>query len=221
MWNYAAGIAHPNPDYPHHGLSLIPTRSALWVDAHGRRVGPFPMVTGFDTHDLCKITGHLPHQYTWQIMNKRIADKELAISGSDTNPHFRAKIMLMILRKVLRGNHQQTQALIDECEAVVVANTVEELAAKMQQLEPTVPIDVEGMKAGIAHYDYQARLPLKLQTDEQLRRIQILRQWRGDRVRTCNSQPIVDAKHIPLLDMRLRMISRKDLSGKQKDMHSQ
>src|SRR5690606_17453057 len=30
MWNYAAGIAHPEPEYPDHGLSLIPPRSALW-----------------------------------------------------------------------------------------------------------------------------------------------------------------------------------------------
>lgn len=220
MWNYAAGIAHPNPDYPHHGLSLIPTRSALWVDAHGRRVGPFPMVTGFDTHDLCKITGHLPHQYTWQIMNKRIADKELAISGSETNPHFRDKKMLKILLQVLRGNHQQTQWLIDECEDVVIGNTIEELAAKMQQLEPNVPIDVEGMKADIARYDHQARLPVKIQNDEQLRRIQFLRQWRGDRVRTCDSQPIVDAKHMPLIAMRLRLISRKSMGGMLTDLHS-
>src|SRR5699024_4427390 len=142
MWNYAAGIEHPEPQYPHHGLSMIPTRSALWMDAHGRRVGPQPMMTGFDTHDLCKITGHLPHQYTWQIMNKRIADKEIAISGSDTNPYFRDKQMLRLLLQVLRGNHKQTQWLINQCPDVVVGNTVEELAEKMQALEPEVPIDV-------------------------------------------------------------------------------
>src|SRR5699024_6139581 len=150
---------HPEPQYPHHGLSMTPTRSALWMEAHGRRVGPQPMMTGFDTHDLCKITGNLPHQYTWQIMNKRIADKEIAISGSDTNPHFRDKKFLKVILQVLLGNHKQTQWLIDECSDVVIGKDINELAAKMQQLEPNVPIDVEGMKADIARYDAIARLP--------------------------------------------------------------
>jgi len=220
MWNYAAGIEHPEPQYPHHGLSMIPTRSALWMDAHGRRVGPQPMMTGFDTHDLCKITGHLPHQYTWQIMNKRIADKEIAISGSDTNPYFRDKQMLRLLLQVLRGNHKQTQWLINQCPDVVVGNTVEELAEKMQALEPEVPIDVAGMRADIERYDHIARLPKALQNDDQLRRIQHLRQWRGDRMRTCNSQPIIDSKHLPLIAMRLRLISRKSMGGMLTDLHS-
>ncbi|NOZ42911.1 MAG: FAD-dependent oxidoreductase, partial [Alphaproteobacteria bacterium] len=32
MWNYAAGIAHPEPEFDGHGLSLVPTRSSLWLD---------------------------------------------------------------------------------------------------------------------------------------------------------------------------------------------
>src|SRR5699024_12629732 len=108
MWNSAAGIAHPNPDYPHHGLSLMPTRSALWVDAHGRRVGPQPMMTGFDTHDLCKITGHLPHQYNWQIMNKRIEDKEIAISIRDTYPYFRDKQIVRFQQVIICDYIKQT-----------------------------------------------------------------------------------------------------------------
>ena len=52
MWNYAAGIPHPQPHFEGHGLSLIPCKSALWLDHTGRRIGPEPLVTGFDTHDL-------------------------------------------------------------------------------------------------------------------------------------------------------------------------
>jgi len=53
MWNYAAGIPHPYPHFAGHGLSLIPCKSALWLNHRGERIGPEPLVTGFDTHYLC------------------------------------------------------------------------------------------------------------------------------------------------------------------------
>jgi len=62
------------------GLSLIPPRSALWLDAYGQRIGPMPLVTGFDTHDLCCRVGNLPHQYSWQVLNRRMAIHERLIS---------------------------------------------------------------------------------------------------------------------------------------------
>jgi predicted oxidoreductase len=34
MWNYAAGIPHPFPHFEGHGLSLIPCKSALWLEPH-------------------------------------------------------------------------------------------------------------------------------------------------------------------------------------------
>lgn len=220
MWNYAAGIAHPQPEYPEHGLSLIPPRSALWVDCYGRRVGPRPMVTGFDTHDLCKITGHLPQQYTWQIMNKRIADKELAISGSDSNPYFRDKKLLKVLWQALRGNAQQTQWLLENCPDVVSGESIEELAAQMQRVTPETQLDVAAMRADIERYDAMLRGARGLHNDDQIRRIQQLRQWRGDRARTCHLQPIVDRKRLPLIAIRLRLISRKSMGGMLTDVHS-
>ncbi|MBE9549386.1 MAG: FAD-binding protein, partial [Proteobacteria bacterium] len=48
MWNYAAGIHHPKPRIYQEGLSLIPPKSALWLDATGRRFGPQPLITAFD-----------------------------------------------------------------------------------------------------------------------------------------------------------------------------
>lgn len=92
VWNYAAGIPHPQPRFPNHGLSLIPARSALWLDAEGKRIGPRPLVTGFDTHDLCRRLSHLPGQYGWLLMNGRIALRELGVAGSDENPNFRGDI---------------------------------------------------------------------------------------------------------------------------------
>ena len=59
------------------------------------------------------------------------------------------------------------------------------------------------------------------QNDDQVRRIQHLRQYRGNRVRTCKSQPIADSKHLPLIAIRTFVLSRKSLGGIQTNLKSQ
>ena len=39
QWNYAAGVHHWQPRKPGHGLSLVPPKSALWLDWRGKRIG--------------------------------------------------------------------------------------------------------------------------------------------------------------------------------------
>ena len=65
QWNYAAGIRHWRPRKPGHGLSLVPPKSALWLNARGERIGPEPLVTGFDTHELVARICHEPGGYSW------------------------------------------------------------------------------------------------------------------------------------------------------------
>ncbi|RUO34401.1 FAD-binding dehydrogenase [Aliidiomarina shirensis] len=213
MWNYAAGIAHPKPQFSRHGLSLIPPRSALWLNAKGERMGPAPMVTGFDTHDLCKRTGHAPGQYTWQIMNWKIAAKEMAVSGTDENPFFRDKKFLKLIWQTLRGNHALVDWMVKECEDVVCADTLPELAEKMRALANDDYLDTEKMVHDITNYDNGIRRGQSLWNDDQLRKIQQLRQWRSDKLRTCKFQPIVDKKAGPLIAIRERIISRKSMGG--------
>ena len=52
LWTYAAGVHHPNPARSNHGLSVIPPKSAIWVDHKGERFGPEPLVAGYDTRFL-------------------------------------------------------------------------------------------------------------------------------------------------------------------------
>jgi hypothetical protein len=84
MWNYAAGVPHPQPHFEGHGLSLIPCKSALWLDHTGRRIGPDPMVVGFDTHALCQRVAAQAKPYGWHLLNWRIAAKEMALSGAES-----------------------------------------------------------------------------------------------------------------------------------------
>lgn len=53
-----------------------------------------------------------------------------------------------------------------------------------------------------------------------MRRIAHLRQWRGDRVRTCRFQAIADPRAGPLIAIRAHILSRKSQGGIRTDLHS-
>jgi len=214
MWNYASGVKHPKPEYPNHGLSLMPARSSLWLDAKGKRIGPMPLVTGFDTHNLCKVTGQLEGQYSWQIMNYKIACKELAVSGSHLNKAFFNKSWLGILKVALKGNEEMVRWLMSECDDVVVAGDLSALVGNMNQLEALdIPVELAQVQSAVHDYDEQIQRGLKFTTDDQIRKIHFMRQWRGDKVRTLKSQKILDEKAGPLIAIRTRIISRKSMGG--------
>lgn len=221
MWNYAAGISHPQPQFERHGLSLIPPRSALWLNAYGQRIGPEPMVTGFDTHDLCKRTGQQPGQYTWQIMNWKIAAKELAISGTDENPLFRDKKLLPLIWQTLRGNHTLVRWLVEHCEDVVCADSLAELVPKMQQIAGDDRLNQSDLEQAVGTYDAMIKRGPTFWNDEQLRKLQQLRNWRSDKLRTCKFQPILDPKAGPLIAIRERIVSRKSMGGMLTNLDSQ
>ncbi|GLS84272.1 FAD-binding dehydrogenase [Paraferrimonas haliotis] len=221
MWNYAAGIAHPKPHFPGHGLSLIPCKSALWVNALGERIGPMPLITGFDTNDLCRQVNEQPYGYTWHVLNKRIAMKELAISGSEHNPNIRDKRKLSFFRDVLFGNQQLIQQMLEESDDFICADSVSELTDKMNQLTGNNAIKAHVLQQQLDAFDAQLAAKPALQNDDQIRRINHARQWRPDRLRTCKPSPIQIPKNGPLIAIRLRFISRKSLGGIQTNLQSQ
>ena len=220
QWNYAAGIRHPEPRMPDHGLSLIPPKSALWMDCRGKRIGPRPMVTGFDTTELCRRVCEQENGYTWQILNKKIARKEVSISGSEHNPSFRDKKAVKFLKEILLGNDDLYQYLTTQCPDVIVAHSLVELVDKMNALTGDGLVSYDQMKHDIEEYDDQLLRGAKFQNDDQVRRINHARQWKGDKVRTLKSQRILDKKAMPLVAMREYLISRKSMGGVQTDDHS-
>ena len=226
MWNYAAGIHHPQPRVPHEGLSLIPPRSALWLDATGKRFGPLPLVTGFDTHNICKRIALDPYGYSWQVMNWKIALKEIAVSGAESNTAFRDRRILQLARDIFLGNHQLLDYLVNECEDVVTANSLEELVGRMNQLNSSSQtvgsgtVVLENIKQAVQHYDAQIDLGKEFHNDDQLRRIAQVRNWRGDRSRTCKFEKIMKKKSLPLVAVREFIVSRKSMGGIQTDLQS-
>ena len=226
MWNYAAGIHHPAPQMPQEGLSLIPPKSALWLDATGTRFGPVPLVTGFDTHNICKRIAMDPYGYSWQVMNWKIALKEIAVSGAESNTAFRDRKIIQLARDIFLGNHSLLEYLVDECEDVVTGNSLEELVDKMNKLNSNSQtpgkgtVEFENVKQSIRHYDAQIDLGEEFHNDDQLRRIAQVRHWRGDRSRTCKFAKILDKKSMPLVAFREFIVSRKSMGGIQTDLQS-
>jgi len=219
MWNYAAGVHHWRPRKPGHGLSLVPPRSALWLNWRGERIGPKPLVTGFDTRDLVTRICAEERQYSWQLLNRRIALKELAISGAEFNPSIRNGSRLGLLRDLLFGNHWLLKEMTTNCADLVVAASLPELVDKMNALQGDDGVNLSAVSEAAAHYDRQIERG-EPYDDDQLRRIALVRQWKGDRLRTCKFQKILEPKAGPLMAIREFIISRKSLGGIQTDLNS-
>lgn len=219
MWHYAAGVRHWKPLFEGHGLSLVPPKSALWVNHEGRRIGPCPLVGNFDTLYLVEGVIKQPKKYSWQLLNMRIARKEFAVSGAEFNAAVREKKLFRFLGQVLMGNPQLIQEFIDNCPDVLTAGSIGELAEKMNGLAGNEDVDPKVLGDEISRYDANvARGPLS--NDDQLRRIAHARLYRGDKLRTCKSAPINDPRGLPLIAIHERIVTRKSLGGLQTDLHS-
>jgi predicted oxidoreductase len=215
MWNYASGVRHFRPRKPHHGLSLVPSKSALWLDWRGERMLP-PLVGGFDTRALVAAICAQERAYSWHILNHRIALKELAVSGAEFNPAIRDKSWLGVVAALAFGNRWLLEELTGHCPDFVVAGSLPELVDKMNALQGDGSVDLAAVSGAVKTYD-DAIVRGPPSADLQLQRIHQLRQYRGDRVRVCKPRPILDRRGMPLIAIRQFIVSRKSLGGIQTD----
>ena len=220
MWNYAAGIPHPKPHFDGHGLSLVPCKSALWLDYRGRRIGPEPLVTGFDTPDLCRRVAAQEKPWTWHLFNWRIGAKEFAISGAEHNQRIRDRQFIPFLYETLFGNHRLLRQMQRESPHFLVDDTLRGLAAKMNALTQEDFIDPRQLQATADAFDFNFGNGSKLFNDDQLRRILHARQWGPDRLRTCAPAPLQKRGNGPFIAVHAQLITRKSLGGLQTDLES-
>ena len=220
MWHYVAGVRHPQPHFDGHGLSLVPAKSALWLDPDGRRIGPQPFVTGFDTRDMVERVSLAGWPYTWQVLNRRIAVKELAASGADHNPAIRDRRRLALIRQLVSGQPALVDELLAQCPDFVQAADWPTLAQRMNAVAGNQRIRAQVLAEQIAPYDAQIKRGLPFHNDDQLRRIEHLRHWSGDRLRTCKFQSIQDPDAGPLIAIRCQVLTRKSMGGIQTDLGS-
>lgn len=219
QWNYAAGIHHHTPRKEGHGLSLVPPKSALWLNYEGKRMGPVPLITAYDTRYLVERICQEPVKYSWQLLNRKIAYKEFAISGSESNPLFRdKKFFPFIYQTLVTGNKKLVSEVIEKCDDVVVAYSMEELADRMNELTGEGHVQLQHIQEAVSQYDAEIDRGPQYFNDEQLKRIAHAREYSGDRTRTCKFQKINDPKAMPLIAIREFILSRKSLGGIQTDL---
>ncbi len=220
MWNYAAGFPHPYPHFDGHGLSTIPCKSALWLNHKGERIGPEPLVTGFDTHWLCQRVAEQEKPWTWHLLNWRIAAKEFAISGAEHNQRIRDKQFPQFVKETLFGNHRLIKQMQRESRHFLVADTLAELAGKMNALTCSHDIDPAVLQATADAFDANFGNGNKPENDQQIRRILQARQWRADKLRTCEPAPLQRSGAGPFIAIQMQLITRKSLGGLQTDLQS-
>ncbi len=221
MWNYAAGIPHPYPKRENHGLSLVPPKSALWVNFKGERMGPIPLITAFDTRYLVTKICEQEKQYSWQILNNKIAYKELAVSGSEFNDGIKEKKLFKFLYSILTGNKKLIKALEKDSPNYITANSIEELVEKMNDSTGTNDISIKALKNTIDSYDANFERGKYIGDDEQIRRIKQAREYSGDKKRTLKPQKLNNKKNYPLIAIREFILSRKSLGGIETNLASQ
>ncbi|HZU60676.1 MAG TPA: FAD-binding dehydrogenase [Solirubrobacteraceae bacterium] len=220
MWNYADAVRHPFPRRPLHGLKLIPPRSGLVLDPTGRRYGPIPLMPTFDAHYALERMCEDPRGYYWMVCNWKIARRELDVSGSEHNPQIREKRLIRFLLSVLVGKPNLVRHFVQHCPDFVTASSLDELGLRMRGVMDDQALDVELMKREVRRYDATVARGRPLHNDDQLRRIDQLRRWRGDRLRTCAFQAIEDPAAGPLIAIRMTVMARKSLGGIQTDLDS-
>ncbi len=220
QWHYPAGVHHPAKRKPNDGLSLVPPRSALWLNAKGERIGPVPLVGSTDTRFLVESILRQPGQYSWQLLNNTIAKKELAVSGCDYMTAYRHKKRLLVAQQLLLGNQGLVDRLARECpDDIATARSLPEIVDKMNERNlDGLRTDLAVVEQVVRDYDAQIDRGPAYFSDDQLRRIWNFRQYRGDRLRLCNFQKILDPGAMPLIAIREFILSRKSLGGIQTDL---
>jgi len=132
----------------------------------------------------------------------------------------REKKLFRFIFGVLRGNLGLVQEFTDNCLDFVVADTVPELAGKMNELTGTMHVDPEFLAEQIRRYDEHVALGPVAGGDDQILRIAETRKYRGDKLRTCKFARIDDPRALPLIAIRSHLLTRKSLGGIQTDLQS-
>jgi uncharacterized protein len=219
MWHYVEGIKNYAPVWAKHGIRILPGPSSVWLDATGTRL-PVPLFPGFDTLGTLQHIAATHHGYSWFVLTQKIIEKEFALSGSEQNPDLTGKSIRLLLKRVGKGAPGPVEAFKRQGEDFVVANTLDELLAKMQALSPDVVIDVEHARYEIESRDRE--IANEFGKDAQINALRQARKYRGDRlIRIAKPHRILDPAAGPLIAVKLHVLTRKSLGGIETDLSAQ
>jgi len=125
------------------------------------------------------------------------------------------------LYAVLKGNKHLIKSLEKDSPNYILANSIEELVGKMNQLTGTNDVTIEALKKSIESYDANFERGKNIWNDEQIRLIKQAREYKGDKKRTLKPQKLNQKSAYPLIAIREFILSRKSLGGIQTNLNSQ
>jgi predicted oxidoreductase len=224
MWHYTEGLHNWDPVWPGHGIRILPGPSSLWLDALGRRL-PAPCFPGYDTISTLKYlrtTDDIARfDHSWLVLTERVLAKEFALSGSEQNPDITSGSKADVLRQRLaKGVPGPVEAFRRNGPDFVVANTIEDLVARMNSLTGGVAfLDPALVRREVEARDLQ--VANSFSKDAQVQGIRNSRAFLGDRLsRTARPHRFLDPAEAPLIGVKIHVLTRKTLGGIQTDLHS-
>ncbi|MBV9977672.1 MAG: FAD-binding dehydrogenase [Hyphomicrobiales bacterium] len=219
MWHYVEGVRNWRPVWPSHGIRILPGPSSMWFDASGRRL-PAPLYPGFDTLGTLEYLRKTGHDHSWLVLNQSIIRKEFALSGSEQNPDLTGKsLSLVACRAFGRRATEPVEAFKRNGEDFVVRTSLAELVSGMNALCGKNLIDPARLEREIVARDREVDNPFG--KDGQIAAIHTARRYLGDKlIRTAKPHKILDARHGPLIAVRLHILTRKTLGGLETDLEA-
>lgn len=217
MWHYTEGVKNFDPIWPHHGIRILPGPSSMWFDALGRRMEA-PFMPGFNTLGTLQRITMTGYDYSWFILTQSIIRREFALSGSEQNPDLTGKDWRLVAGRAFgKRATGPVEAFKEKGEDFLVGGTLEELVARMNALVGTEHLDPAHIRREIEARDREMDNPFS--KDAQVTAIRGARNYLGDRlIRTAKPHKILDAKHGPLIAVRLNLLTRKTLGGLETDL---
>lgn len=218
MWHYPEGVHNHDPVWPDHGIRILPGPSSLWLDARGQQL-PAPLFPGFDSLGALRHILAGGDGYSWFVLNRTIALKEFALSGSEQNPDLTGKDVRLLASRLKPGSDSAIRRFLDRGIDFLEAATPRELAGRMNRLAGNGFIDAGQLEKLIHARDQQ--VDSGLGKDPQLAAIRAARRFATDRLmRVVPPHRLTDPAHGPLLAVRLSVLTRKSLGGLHTDLES-
>ncbi len=224
MWHYTEGVQNWDPIWPKHAIRILPGPSSMWFDALGRRL-PQPYLPGYDTLGTLRYLRTTPdiagYDHSWFILTQKIIKKEFALSGSEQNPDITEGNWKTFARQRVLNNKAPApvEAFKERGADFVVADSLEELVAKMNALTDQPLLDPVAIRRQIEARDMQVANPFS--KDAQIQGIHNARKSITERIgRTAAPHRILDPDAGPLIGVKLHVLTRKTLGGIQTDLSS-
>ncbi len=220
MWHYPEGLHNYAPIWTNHAIRILSGPSPLWLDAHGRRL-PAPLFPGYDALGALSHINRTGYSHSWFILNRKIIEKEFALSGSEQNPDLTSKNVLGLLNRALpwAGAPEPVAKFMDKGSDFVIQDNLPDLVKGMNTLVGENLVDFTALEREIVARDRDVASDLG--KDAQIMAIRSARRYFGDRLlRITSPDRLLNAKHGPLIAVRLTLMTRKTLGGLQTDLSS-